>query len=147
MKRFRYSLETLRSLRREREQECEIKLAVAAGELLIIDRRIEEARCAGEKAFLAGGTTIDDLRTRDLLWLKSVNDRKALEHPRKEAVGRVNTARGMYNEAHSKRSALDRLREKRLEQWKKQMKAEENQRLDETAKGTSARRRLTGGDE
>jgi flagellar FliJ protein len=147
MKRFRYSLETLRSLRREREQECEIKLAVAAGELLSIEKRIEAARSAGENAFLAGGITIDDLRTRDLLWLKSVNDRKALEHPRKEAAGKVDTARGVYIDAHLKRSALDRLREKRFEQWKKQMKAEENQRLDETAKGTSARRRMTGGEE
>ncbi len=43
MKRFRFSLETLLSLRKEKEQECEITLAAAAGELAVIERRIDDA--------------------------------------------------------------------------------------------------------
>ena len=147
MKRFRFSLETLLSLRREREQECEIALAVVTGRLATIDNRIERARLAGDNAFMAGGVTIDELRARDRLWMKSVSDRKALEQPRIEASMKVDDARIVYSEAHSQRAALDKLREKRIEQWKFQAKREEIKRLDETARGAPVRRRLTGGDE
>jgi flagellar biosynthesis chaperone FliJ len=147
MKRFQFSLETLLSLRKEKEQECEIALAVASGELMMVEKRAEEARRAGESAFLAGGRTIEDLRTRDLLWLKSVNDVKALEKPRKEAAAKTDEARKKYTEAHTQRAALDRLRDKRFGVWKKQVKKEDVKRLDEVAKGSVVRLRLTGGDE
>jgi flagellar FliJ protein len=147
MKRFQFSLETLLSLRKEREQECEIALAAAAGELAKIERRIEEARSSGDRAFSTEMSTLDDFRARDLLWMKSVKDCKSLEKPRQEAAGKMNEARKKYNRAHSERTALDKLREKRMEQWKFKVKQEEIKRLDETAKGADVRKRLTGGDE
>ena len=146
MKRFRFSLETLLSLRREREQECEIVLSSAVGQLVSIDNRIEAARLAGERAFQAEGVTLDALRARDRLWLKSLGDRKALEKPRSEAVLKVDDARSLYTEAHIKWSALDKLREKRMQQWKARVKQEEIKRLDETAKGAVLRQRLIGGE-
>lgn len=147
MKRFQFSLETLLSLRKEREQECEIALASAAGKLTLIENRIEAARLAGDGAFQADVVTLDDFRARDLLWMKSEKDRQNLEQPRSEAAGKVDEARTIYNMAHSERAALDKLREKRVVQWKFKAKQEEIKRLDETAKGAVVRRRLTGGDE
>ena len=145
MKRFQFSLETLLTLRREEEQEREIALASAVSSLISIDMKIEKARQAGEKAFSTESLSIEGLRARDLLWLKSVDDRKALEEPRREAAKRVDEARILYTEAHSRKAALEKLREKRKEQWKIQSKREEIMRLDETAKGAEVRRRLTGG--
>jgi len=147
MKRFQFSLETLLSLRKEKEHECEIILASAVGLLAGIDNRIEAARAAGNNAFQGGDISLDTLRTRERLWVKSLNDRKALEKPRKEAMKKVDEARKMYAEAHSNRAVLDKLRNKRKEQWKFQSKQEEIKRLDETAKGAAARYRLTGGEE
>jgi len=147
MKRFRFSLETLLSLRKERQQECEIALASAAGKLALIENRIEAARLAGERAFSEGGSSLYELQARELLWMKSKNDRKSLEQPRIEATVKVDSARKIYSLAHSERAALDKLREKRMDQWKFSVKQEEIKRLDETAKGAVARRRLTGGDE
>jgi flagellar export protein FliJ len=147
MKRFRFSLETLLSLRKEREQECEIVLASAAGKLATIENGIEAARLAGERAFSEGGSSLYELQARELLWMKSKNDRKSLEQPRIEATAKVDSARKIYSLAHSERAALDKLREKRMDQWKFSVKQEEIKRLDETAKGAVARRRLTGGDE
>jgi len=147
MKRFQFSLETLLSLRKEKEHECEIVLASAVGSLAAIDNRIEAARQAGNNAFQTDGLSLDALRVRERLWVKSQSDRKSLEKPRKEAMKKVDEARKMYTEAHSSRSALDKLREKRREQWKFQSKQEEIKRLDETAKGAAARYRLTGGEE
>jgi len=147
MKRFQFSLETLLSLRKEQEQECEIVLALAVGTLTSINRRIEAARRAGDNAFLSGGSSIEELRSRERLWLKSLGDCKALEQPKQEASRKVDEARDVYTEAHVKRTALDKLREKRKDQWKFKMKQEEIKRLDETAKGANIRRRLTGRDE
>ncbi len=147
MKRFQFSLETLLSLRREREQESEIILASAVGSLVSIENRIIAARDAGENAFLTGGISIEELRARDSLWMKSLGDRKALEQPRKEASQMVDEARNVYAEAHSKRAALDKLKDKRKDQWKLRAKQEEIKRLDETAKGAAVRRRLIGGEE
>jgi len=147
MKRFQFSLETLLSLRKEKEHECEIVLASAVGNLAAIDSRIEAARKAGNNAFQSENFSLDALRARERLWVKSQSDRKALEKPRKEATKKVDEARGMYTEAHSRRAALDKLRDKRKEQWKFQSKQEEIKRLDETAKGAAARYRLTGGEE
>jgi len=147
MKRFQFSLETLLSLRKEKEQECEIVLASAVGSLAVIDSRIEAARAAGNSAFQSEDFSLDALRARERLWVKSQSDRKALEKPRQQAVKKVDEARKLYTEAHSDRAALDKLREKRKDQWKFRSKQEEIKRLDETAKGAAARYRLTGGEE
>ena len=146
MKRFRFSLETLLKLRKEKEQECEIVLARAAGELSVVRRRIDEAVEAGERAFQEQWTSLDDLRSRELVLLKSMNDRKKLEKPLQEASRKVDEARVVYTKAHAQRSALDKLRDKRKDQWKTHAKLEEIKRLDETSKGTEARRRLRGGE-
>jgi len=144
MKRFRYSLETLLSLRREREQECEIELSIAMSELLNIENRIESALNAGDRAFLVACMNVNDMLARENLWLKSINDRKALEKPRTEAAHRVENARIHYQDAHSQRIALEKIRDKRLGQWRKKVKREEINRLDETSNSASMRQRLWG---
>ena len=146
MKKFRFSLDALLTLRREREQECEMELARAVGKLAEIDRRMQAAAEAGERAFAVRETGLDSLRARELLWTKSVADRKALERPRRDAAVAVEAKRRVYTEAHSQWAALDRLRESMFEKWRCEMKKEENRMLDETAVGTMARKRLAGGD-
>ena len=147
MQRFRFSLETLLTLRKEKEQECEIALAAAVGELASIDRRIADARRHSDEVFLAGGRSLDDLRTREAVMRHASGVIDSLKEPRELASGRVDVARQAYNEAHSQRAALDRLREKRRDQWKAGIRRDEIRQLDETAKGALVRRRLTGGDE
>ena len=90
---------------------------------------------------------MEELAARDRLWAKSMNERRALAAPRAEAARRVDDARRIYIEAHIERSALDRLREKRFDQWNKTMRREETKRLDEAAKGGMRRNLLRGGSE
>ena len=146
MKRFRFSLDTLLALRREQEQECEIALAAASGELLTLDGRIAEARRAGEHAFESPAPGLDEMAARDRLWTKSVNDRAALAAPRAEAARKTDEARRLYTRAHIERKALERLREKRFEQWRGAVKREETRYLDESAKGAVRRRHESGSD-
>ncbi len=145
MRRFRFSLDTLLSLRREQEQECEIALAQAVGRLVGIEKQMEEARKKGEEVFLAGGSTLEALRSRERLWQKTRADIRKLEQPRMEAGEKVAEQRGIYNQAHARKMALENLREKRRKEWRLKMKREEINRLDEAAKGAAVRKNLQGG--
>lgn len=144
MKKFRFSLETLLFLRREEEQESEIALAKAAGELKAIENCIDEARLAGDEAFTQEIRTLDDLIVRDRIWMKSVNDRKALEVSRKKVAGRFEEARKVYIEAHIRRNTLDRLKKKRFERHRKDMRREEIHHLDEAARRAVSKDILMG---
>lgn len=146
MKKFRFSLETLLMLRKEKEQECEIVLARAAGELSAVRRRINEATEAGERVFQKQWTSLEDLRSREIVLLKSINDRKKLEKPLQEASRKVDEARVEFTKIHAQRSALDKLKDKRKDQWKTHARREEIKQLDETTKGAEVRRRLRGGE-
>ena len=145
MKRFRFSLETLLSLKREQEQEAEIALAKAVGQLNLINKQIEEARGHGEQAFSVEASSLAALQIREARWRKSVQDLKNLEEPRRNAESRAASARAVYTEARSQTAAIEKLREKKHEQWRKASLREEIDRLDETAKGAAVRSRLTGG--
>ena len=145
MKRFRFSLETLLAIRWEKEQESEIALAAASGQLQAIDQSISEARRAGDEAFKSPAADLDAMAARDRLWAKSVNRCAALAAPRAEAARRVDKARSVYTEAHIERTALERLREKRFEQWRGDMKRKEAALLDENARGILLRRRRSEG--
>lgn len=140
MKRFRFSLETLLAIRREKEQESEIALAAASGRLQSIDQSISEARRAGDEAFKSPAAGLDAMAARDRLWAKSVNRRAALAAPRAEIARTVDQARSVYTEAHIERTALERLREKRFEQWRGDLKRKEAALLDESARGILLRR-------
>ncbi len=146
MTQFQFSLETLLSLRREQEQECEIALSRAVGRLVNIEKQIEDAAKKGEEVFLAGGNTLELLRLRENVWQKSRQDIQKLQEPREEARQQVSKERHVYRQAHAKKMALEKLREKRKEEWKIKIKREEIKQLDEVAKGAAARMKLRGGE-
>ncbi len=144
MKRFRFTLETLLNLRREKEQECEITLARAAGKLKMIEKEIEAVRQTGDEVFTQKIETLDDLQARDRIWLKMVNELKKLEVSRQEAFSHYETAGKQYREAYMQHKTLDRLKERRLEHWKGTAAREEINQRDEVARGVGRRRRVMG---
>ena len=145
MKRFRFSLETLLSLKKEKEQEREIALARATGELAILDRQISELREEGSRTFMRGAVDINELRARELLFTRTTKQIAKLAVPRRKAESKRIHARDEYAQAHAETMALERVREKRFEQWRIRARREEIKRLDEAAKGADVRRRLSGG--
>ncbi len=146
MTQFQFSLETLLFIRKQKEQECEISLARAVGKLMKIENQIKQAGERGEKTFLAGGLTLEDLQIRENVWRKSLLDIKKLQETREKAQLEVSKERSLYKKAHADRMALEKLRERRMEEWKKKIKREEIKQLDEAAKGSAARMKLRGGD-
>lgn len=147
MKRFRYSLDTLLALRREREREREMALAAATGALSRIDFRIAELSDSGTRIFLAGGGEFDDMKRRERYYARSVKEIQKLQVPRAEAEKAWTESRDSYAEAHRERLALERVREKRREEWRREVKREEILILDETARGNELRRRMREGED
>lgn len=144
MKQFQFSLETLLSLRREKERVCEIALAQRVGELHRINARIEAARRIGMEAFEYSMHSLDDLILREGRWNKSMNEEKALESSKIGAIRKVDEAREKYNEAHALKLSLERLKDKQLARWRQKVQREEIKRLDETAMSIVRKKSLVG---
>ncbi|OQX29021.1 MAG: hypothetical protein B0D92_05985 [Spirochaeta sp. LUC14_002_19_P3] len=142
MKKFQFTLEALLHLRREKERLCEIALAKSVGKLKLIDDDILAAKDRGNAVFTQKMSTLDDLRLRERIWLKSINDQKRLATARAEALPQFEEDRKKYTEAHTQRYALDKLKAKQHERWKKTCTREEIARLDEAGKGMIKRQSL-----
>ncbi len=145
MERFRFTLEQLLRLRLEREQECEIALAKIAGELKSVDRQIDSMRGKMADAFDWPMLTKNDFLIRDRIVLKSMNDLEMLQTARKEIEARYQDANSKYTEAHIKREALDRIKIKKHERWRKSYNREQTRHLDEIAKNMKSQLSMTGG--
>ncbi|MCG8453734.1 MAG: flagellar FliJ family protein [Spirochaetales bacterium] len=145
MKSFQFSLETLLSLRQETEQEKRIILAQKVGVLNQIEQRLQEAENRVNAAFQEESGTLEMLQLRERVMNRSASERRTLEQPRQSALQEVEKARGAYAQARAASAALERLKEKRKEEWAKEAKRQEILRIDEVARGSRARGALKGG--
>jgi len=135
MKKFRFPLAALLSLRKQQTQKCEFLLAAELGKLSMIKSQIENIRINRDKAFSIARAELDDLRMREALLRKALNEHKVSEMKLKEARKKVEEARLAYQRVRTKSSALEKLEEKRRHYWKLQVRKEEIKNLDEIAKG------------
>jgi flagellar FliJ protein len=137
MKRFAYSLEKLLNLRKFAEDEAKIELGRRVGELSVIERRIRET--AEERATASGsqyapGNTVADFHyymnyiiRLDAFAEKLVKDAAAAEME-------VEKARENYIEKSRDRKALDKLKEKRYKEYRKEALYEEAKEQDDAAR-------------
>ena len=145
MKRFRFSLAALLALRKERTQGCELLLAAELGKLAMIKNQIENTRKAEDEALFAARANLDELRMRELLLRKALNERGVLRTQLTEVERKVEEVRHTYLEARSKSAALEKLKGKRRNYWKSAVRKEELKNLDEIAKGSALRLDMRGG--
>jgi len=144
MKRFQFSLDTLLSIRKEKETESKIRLAQEIGRLYEIRQYINDAETTARTVFETSGSDIQNLRLRELVWQKAVQDIEKMRKPLGEAEKAVEKARKNYAEDHVKTNVLVRLKEKKYRQWKLNLKKEEIKTLDETANSSLLRKRIRG---
>jgi flagellar FliJ protein len=143
MKRFNFALQRVLDLREQAEEEAKIALGRAVGELTLIERRIasvaeERSRAARER--FAPGNSFGDMQNYEsyITRLDQTRDRLLMEAARAELV--VAEKRDLFVEASRDRKVLDKLRERRLGEYKKYARAEDYKEADEGA----ARRKRTG---
>lgn len=148
MKRFSFDLEKLLELRSYHEQEAEIVLGRAMGEAASIQQRImqiaQERSLAAAERFMAG-RSIHEIRSTELYIRRLDNTKDALLEAAAKAELKVAQAREAFIEASREKKVLDKLREKRLKEYKKQAALEETKAMDDIYSSTRIRRAIQDG--
>jgi flagellar FliJ protein len=140
---FHFNLEKVLELRKYREREQEIELGWAIGVLAEIEGQIAALAAERLRAVEAcfsrdhGGGEIFSFE-RYLRRLDQTRDRLLEAATRAEL--QVEKARAAYLEASQDRKVLDKLREKRAEEYRKTQFAGEIKTLDDISGGTAARK-------
>jgi flagellar FliJ protein len=148
VKAFHFSLEKVLRLRKYREQEAKIDLGRAIGVLSEIENRITDVaeqkhHAAGER-FSPGNNARQIIHYENYIRrLDQERDQLLEEAARAELV--VEEKRNRYLEASRDRKVLDKLKEKREKEYRKDVAAGETKILDDISGGKEARTLINGG--
>jgi flagellar protein FliJ len=141
MKAFRFKLERILSLRKHREREWEIKLAVITGECVNLSREIEERTIRKANTFLKGAAGEEAgvylASHRYMARLDQEIEKKSTELAvceRKREEVQVE-----YLKYSRDRKVLDKLKEKRAAEYSSEQKIEEVKQIDDINTGRAAR--------
>jgi flagellar FliJ protein len=147
MKAFRFSLEKVLKLKAYREQEAKIDLGRAIGVLSEIENRIKDVaehkhHAAGER-FSPDNNALQILNYENYIrWLDQERDRLLEDAAKAELT--VEEKRNRYLETSRDRKVLDKLKEKREKEYRKEMSAAETKILDDISGGKQARMLING---
>lgn len=144
MRRFKFRLEKFLELRRWKEREREIALAKVLGEVLLLERRIEEI------AGLISGSLFGQFRRENLVDVEAMTRRElyvqrlAREREAKRAalVGKrreLDEVRRLFLEASKERKVLDKLRERQETEYYEQAIDEEYKTVDDMNTAAASR--------
>jgi flagellar protein FliJ len=144
MRRFKFRLEKFLELRRWKEREREIALAKVLGEVLLLEKRIEEI------AGLISGSLFGQFRRENLVDVEGMMRRElyvqrlAREREAKRSAlvvkrRELDEARARYLEASKDRKVLDKLRERRETEYYEQAIDEEYKTVDDTNTAAATR--------
>jgi flagellar FliJ protein len=136
VKRFKFSMEKVLELKKFREEETELELGRAMGELMVIEQRIRElaeARSLAAAERFSPDNSAADIRNYELYILRLDKEKEELLEAAVKAAGKVEEARRIYLEASRDRKVMDKLREKRAAEYRREMLTEETKILDDTA--------------
>ncbi|MDR2630686.1 MAG: flagellar export protein FliJ [Spirochaetaceae bacterium] len=134
MKRFSFKLEKVLALRVHRERETEIALGRAVGALSLIEHNLEiltrEQHKAGEERF-SPEYGVTDILTHDL-YIRRLNETQdRLLQEAAAAELKVEEARDEYLDASRDRKVLDKLKEKRQQEYQKEREKEDIKTIDD----------------
>ena len=148
MRRFQFRLERFLELRRWKERECELALAKVLGECLLLERRIADIAAEISASFLSTFTTgavidVEGMARRELYVQRLARER---ERTAEELAGKrveLEKVREKYVEAAKARKVLDKLKERRSEDYYERQLDEEFKAIDEINTSAPARREIT----
>ena len=133
MKRFSFSLQKVLQLRKYREDECKIELGRAIGVLSEIENRIKttassRVNAAAQRFADAGNSAAMAAWEHYIIRLDQEAEKLVKEAAQAELV--VEEKRELYLEASREVKAIQKLREKREKEYRKEMFASETAELD-----------------
>jgi flagellar FliJ protein len=133
MKRFNFSLQRLLELREHREQEAKIELGKAIGALAVIEQRLDAVSMERARAMTDRYShNMDSFRNYDLYIRRLEQTTEKLQKEAALAELEVNEKRDLFIEASRDRKVLDKVKERRKQEHRKEMFAEETKELDDT---------------
>jgi flagellar FliJ protein len=136
MKRFKFTLEAVRKIRRQEEQLVQIELATAMREQAVVADQLATSRQAELDLYewmrtsALSGASMAHVSQYGTLHRQRIFDTEVQLMHLDERVDRV---RERLIDARARREALDKLRERELERHRNEMLAEESRELDEIA--------------
>jgi flagellar FliJ protein len=144
MKPFVFKPEKILELRAFREGEAKIELGRAVGALTMIEGQIkntaqDRARAAADR--FSGSNGISEILSYEHYIRRLDAKREDLLKEAAQAELKVEEARRAYVEASRDRKILDKLKEKRLREYRRARQAEETKTLDDISGGMAARKK------
>jgi flagellar FliJ protein len=148
MRRFQFRLERFLELRRWKEREWEIALAKALGVCVLLEKRIEaiaeEVSVSMLSAFVAGvQIDIRGMARRELYLQRLAHERERAQAALVEGRRELEKVRAQYLDAAKERKVLDKLKERRSEEYYAHQLDEEYKNVDDM-NTSSATLRLEG---
>jgi flagellar FliJ protein len=140
-------MEKVLSLRKYREQETKIDLGRAVGALAEIEnniRRTAESRLHAARERFSDGNGAADILAWDNYITRLDREAEKLMEDAAKAETIVEEKRGLYLEASRERKVIEKLKEKREKEYRREAFAEETKELDDIA-GAARAERIKGG--
>ena len=146
MRRFQFRLERFLELRRWKEREWEIALAKALGVCVLLEKRIEaigeEASASMLSAFVTGvQIDIRGMARRELYLQRLTREREQTEAALAEGRKELEKVRAQYLDAAKARKVLDKLKERRSEEYYAHQLDEEYKSIDDMNTSNATRER------
>ncbi len=131
MKRFQFALESILALRLEKEQEAEMALGRAMGEWNRING--QKSRCLRMKEqYKFRPPALDDDLLQQGLFLAGIDQKiQGFDRELERREPELSSLRAAYREARSQREGLDKLREKREEEYRRDAGKQEARSMDD----------------
>jgi flagellar FliJ protein len=136
MKRFNFQFEKLLRVRDFAENEAKEALGRQISALNEIEYRIAENERLREDAAknrFAKGNSIIDIDTYNFYIIRLDHEKAALLRDAEEQQKKVGEARAQYIEASREKKTIDKLKEKRLKEYKRKTQKAEEAEIDATA--------------
>ena len=142
MKPFVFNLEKVLGLRKYREEETKIELGKAISFLADLENRIKilgQERVRAAEAQFNPENSAAQIQQYMFYLIRLDNTKEQLLEEAALAELKVEEAREVFLEASRERKVLDKLKEKRQKEYRKQMFAEETKILDDISGSAPAR--------
>ena len=136
MRRFSFKLEKVLKLRKFREEECKIVLGHAISALNLIENKIKETAVKRHYAASERFKNPLEIQSWDNYIIRLEQDSEKLAGQAAQAELIVEEKRDLYMEAYKELKAIAKLKEKKLEMYRKEMLDYQINEIDEL---TSAR--------
>ncbi|QEN03730.1 hypothetical protein EW093_03115 [Thiospirochaeta perfilievii] len=144
MKKFKFNLETVLSIRENIEKEWEAKLGLANKEVQLVKNRISEIESKLNSSRLSS-VDISQMQVKCIYEDRLLYQKKREESLLKEKELDRDRVKEVYLQKSMERKVIDKLKDNSLKKYKKESLKEETMFINEINNSSKIRERLLGG--